>query len=441
MAGNLIHFNRFALCTPLLVSACSFTAASNNTDATSVDAARADARIDAPPGCNTLTCNGNTLTCETDQEVCAVSCSTTGGAHCTQFEPSNGADWSDLTNVVDIMGDLTLTDGILINSDSGTIETRAPQTTIRGAGEGVINGYRFRVISPQVSLLAFDDLTIASGADVRVTGKHALILFARNSITIIGEIDADGGRDTDPAAAGPGGGTGAVGAAAAAGCGGGPNGGFNAQNQDAGGGAGGSFNRKGGNGGGAELSPTAAAVCAERLSINLQGGSGGGRGGNPTTNGDGGGGGGAIQFTAGLRILTTGLLHAGGAGGNSSGSQGGGGGAGSGGGFLFEAPMVTILATATIMTNGGGGGDGKDVMSNGETGHPDLTVAATAGNGGNGGVTDTAAQNGGGNKNAGSGGGGGGIGKIEIISVNANPIMNGAKVSPLLPTVSVLVGM
>lgn len=436
MAGNLV---RLTLCLPLLVGACSFTAANNNTDASSIDAARADAAIDAPPGCNTFTCNGNTLTCETKQEVCTVSCSTTGGAHCTQFTPSNGADWSDLTNVVDNVGDIALANNILINSDTGSIESRAPTTTIRSAGQGVINGYRFRVISPQVSLLAFDDVTIAAGANVRVTGSRALIVFARNTITIAGEINADGGRDTDPAAPGPGGGAGAVGATAAGGCGGGPNGDFDSQNQDAGGGAGGSFGRKGGDGGD-NLGATAANVCADTLKVKLQGGSGGGRGGNPNDSGNGGGGGGAVQFTAGLSISVAGLLHAGGAGGQSSLIQGGGGGAGAGGGFLFEAPTVTILTNATIVTNGGGGGDGKDVTTNGETGRPDLNVAAKAGNGGDGGAGDSAAKNGGGNENMGSGGGGGGIGKIEIISVNASPIMNGAKVSPLMPNISMLVG-
>ena len=435
MAANLVHLTR---CLPLLVGACSFTAGGNITDASSIDAARADAAIDAPSGCTTFTCNGNTLTCETDQEVCTVSCSTAGGAHCTQFTPSNGAEWTDLANVVDTVGDLTLTNGTLINSDTGTIETRTPTTTIRGAGQGVINGYRFRIISPQVSLLAFDDLTIAAGANVRITGAHALIIFARNTITISGEINADGGRVTDPAAAGPGGGDGAVGATAAGGCGSGLNGGFDS-NQDAGGGAGGSFGRKGGNGG-ANLGALAANVCADTLKVKLQGGSGGGRGGNPNNSGNGGGGGGAVQFTAGLSISVAGLLHAGGAGGQSSRLNGGGGGAGAGGGFLFESPTVNISANATIVTNGGGGGDGKDVTTNGETGHANLNVAAGAGKGGKGGAVDKPAEAGTGNQNMGSGGGGGGIGKIEIISVNINPIMNGAKLSPLMPTIAVLVG-
>ncbi len=438
MAGLLL---RFSMSTSLLIGACSFTASSNSPDAAKIDAARPDAAVDAPPGCITLTCNGNVLTCETRQEVCTLSCSTNDGAHCTQFIPSNGADWTDVANVFNNTGDLTLTNDVLINTDNGSIETRGNATSIRGPGEGVFNGYRFRIISPQVSLLAFDDLTIEATANVRVTGNHALILFARNTITIAGEIDADGGRDADTSAPGPGGGTGAVGATLASGCGFGLNGNFDTGNQNAGGGAGGSFGRKGGDGGGSSLGPSATNACPNFLKVQLQGGSGGGRGGEPNNGGSGGGGGGAIQFTAGLEISVTGLLHAGGAGGQSSASQKGGGGAGAGGGFLFEAPKVNILATATIVTNGGGGGDGKDKTANGETGHPDLTIAKKAGNGGDGGVIDTSAQNGGGNQNSGSGGGGGGIGKIEILCANSTPVANGAKVSPKAPLVTVLVGM
>jgi hypothetical protein len=453
MAGNLI---RIAMWTPLLLGACSFSAATGDSiDARKVDAAAVDAPIDAPPGCNTLTCNGNTLTCETKQEVCAVSCSTTGGAHCTQFTPSNGADWTDLANVVDTGGDLTVTQEIVINTDTGSITRRGDNLIIRNTGEGVVNGYRFRLISAQVSLLAFDDLSIAMAAKVRVTGNHALIILARNTITIAGEIDADGGRAADPSQAGPGGGAGAVGATLATGCGFGPNGQFNDPN--ASGGAGGSFGRRGGDGGGNTATPggIAAVACTESLKMKLQGGSGGGRGGELNEGGSGGGGGGAIQFTAGREISVAGLLHSGGAGGTSSPNKRGGGGAGAGGGFLFEAPTVNLLASATVVTNGGGGGDGKDGGNNndpnktiGETGQPNLTAAkggpkadSNAGNGGNGGVTNTSAEPGSGNPNMGSGGGGGGIGKIEIQSVNPNPITAGAKLSPLTPTISILVGM
>ncbi len=430
----------------MLLGACSFTAATgDNLDARKVDAAPVDASpfdapIDAPPGCDTLTCSGKTLVCETQQVPCDISCSTTGGAHCTQFTPSNGAQWTDLATVADGTGDLNVTEDILISTDTGGITTRLNATVIRNTGEGVMDGYRFRIISGQVSLLAFDDLTIALGAKVRVTGSHALIILARNTITIVGEIDANGGRNADPTQAGPGGGPGAVGASPAGGCGFGPNGNFNAGNQDAGGGAGGSFGGKGG-AGGDNLGGNAANVCTDLLKVKLQGGSGGGRGGNPNDSGNGGGGGGAIQFTAGVSLSVSGLLHAGGAGGQSSLIQGGGGGAGAGGGFLFEAPTVNILATAIIVTNGGGGGDGKVVTSNGETGRPDLNVAAKAGNGGDGGAGASAAQDGSGNQNAGSGGGGGSIGKIEIQCVNPNPITSGAKVSPLTPTITMLVGI
>ena len=438
MAGNLV---RIAMWTPLLVGACSFSAATgDNVDARKIDAARADAPIDASPGCNTLTCSGNTLTCETKQEVCAVSCSTTGGAHCTQFTPSNGAQWTDLATIADGTGDLNVTEDILINSDTGTITTRLNPTVIRSTGEGVNNGYRFRAISEKVSLLAFDDLTIPVGAKVRVTGNRALIILARNTITIAGEIDADGGRPADPTQAGPGAGAGAVGATPAGGCGFGLNGQFDSTNQHAGGGAGGSFGGKGGDGGD-NLGGIAANVCTDLLTLKLQGGSGGGRGGNPNDSGNGGGGGGAIQFTAGVSLSVSGLLHAGGAGGQSSLIKGGGGGAGAGGGFLFEAPAVNVLATAIIVTNGGGGGDGKNDVTDGETGRPDLNVAAKAGNGGDGGVGNSAARNGGGNQNMGSGGGGGGIGKIEIQCVNPSPITSGAKVSPPTPTFTTLVGI
>ena len=121
MAGNLV---RIAMWTPMLLGACSFTAATgDNLDARKVDAAPVDASpfdapIDAPPGCDTLTCSGKTLVCETQQVPCDISCSTTGGAHCTQFTPSNGAQWTDLATVADGTGDLNVTEDILIRSES-----------------------------------------------------------------------------------------------------------------------------------------------------------------------------------------------------------------------------------------------------------------------------------------------------------------------------------
>ncbi len=304
----------------------------------------------------------------------------------------------------------------------------------------MIDGYRFRVVNAQVAVLAFDDLTIAATGNVQFTGTRALILVARNTITIAGEINADGGLGMTTTVAGPGGGIGA-GDTPATGCGLGPNGDFNTANSDAGGGAGGSFGEKGGNGGGSSLGAAAANACAQTLKLQLQGGSGGGRGGDPLLYGSGGGGGGALQFTAGREISVTGLLHASGAGGQSSQLQGGGGGAGAGGGFLFEAPTVNIVAGATVVANGGGGGDGNNILANGESGRPDLSIAKGAGNGGDGGVIDTVAKNGGGNQNSGSGGGGGGIGKIEIQCVNLSPIAVGANVSPLSPAITTLVGI
>ncbi|HPH65086.1 MAG TPA: hypothetical protein PLF40_05050 [Kofleriaceae bacterium] len=426
---------------PLSLAACSF-AANSAADATvKKDAVTVDAAIDAPGNC-TPTCSGNKVVCGVAETVCPLTCSATGGAHCTQYTPSNGATLADLDTIVDGSGDLVVAAALRINSDNGEIKDVAQNTTRRTAGEGVENGIRFRAISNSIALLAFDDFSIDSGGSVRVIGNRALIILARNNITLMGEVDIDGGRAADNSANGAGGGAGAVGASAATGCSAGQNGG---NNNGFGGGAGGAFGLASGKGG-SNLGGASSPRCMALLRDNLQGGSGGGRGGDTDTGGAGGGGGGAIQFSALLSIQVGAqvgaLLHANGSGGQAKqADKRGGGGGGAGGGFLFEAPSVTIAANAIVVANGGAGGDGKDTPNgDGQPGQRDTTDAKGGGNGGNGGSVASPANNGTGNANDGGGGGGASVGKIEVRAGNAGPVNANAIVSPT-PAVNVLTGI
>lgn len=426
---------------PLSVAACSFAANGTADASAQKDAAALDALVDAAAdaGNCTATCSGNKLVCTPVETVCPLTCSTTGGAHCTQYTPSNGATLADLDTIVDGSGDLVVTTALLINSNTGEIKDVAQTSTLRGPGEGVDQGIRFRVISDSIAVLAFDDFAVMASGSVRVVGNHALIILARNNITLLGEVDIDGGRAGDTSANGAGGGAGAVGASDATGCSPGANGG---NNNGFGGGAGGAFGLASGKGG-SNLGGTSSPRCDELLRNVLRGGSGGGRGGDVNNGGAGGGGGGAIQFSALLSIQVGGLLHANGSGGQARQvDKRGGGGGGAGGGFLFEAPNVTITQDAIVVANGGGGGDGKDERNDGdgEPGQRNSNDAQGGGNGGDGGALSAAAKNGTGSANDGGGGGGASVGKIEVRAGNPSPVNGNAVVSPS-PAVSLLTGM
>ncbi len=414
-----------------------------------------DARVGCLASCET----NITLACGNTKTECALGCNTTGGAHCAVMAPSNGAGLADLANVVDNSNnndggtsDLMVDTGLIFNTDSGLIQTAVGSVPLRSAGEGVLNGIQFRIISNTVAVFAFDDLVVTTNGSIRLNGTRAPILLARHNISIFGEINADGKLSQ----AGPGGGSGASPAAAPTGC---------AQASPAGpggGGAGGGFGTLGGRGGadgGGSIGP-----CTLPLQNVLQGGSGGGLGQAtslaisfnrfaPTDRYNGGGGGGGVQLSAFESILLAGSIHANGGGGSGvagdaglpgSGERGGSGG-GSGGGFLIESPLITLRAnSAAIVTNGGAGGGGGVDAPDGEPGGQVAParggrspVSSDGGNGGTGLVLATSGRTSSTAPLTG-GGGGGGVGKIELRA--AYPVgLVGVMLSPA-PLQSVLTG-
>ncbi|HEX3483149.1 MAG TPA: hypothetical protein VHT91_49400 [Kofleriaceae bacterium] len=302
----------------------------------------------------------------------------------------------------------------------------------------------------------------AVSSNAAATGTNPLVLFATDSITIEGSIDA-ASHINDTLA----GGIPALGAGArtAVGCAvtgldgvmGKPVGGSSQDSYGGGGGAGGSFGTLGGAGGNGgnnnnvgHGNPVLGSVPSLVVG-GCPGGSGGpGDGGGGV--GIGGAGGGAIYLLAANSITIAGKINASGAGGSAGGSgnfsSGGGGGGGAGGMIGLEAGTVAIMTGAAVFANGGGGASGSG-QTDGDSGSPgtDPTGPATAagagpgkdggGAGGAGSVssgTGAAGTKGGGNNTAqecAGGGGGGGGGVIRIFSTQ--PAMIQGAVSPPAP--------
>lgn len=398
------------------------------------DAAPPDAGcVETCSGDDAITCSGGTPM----SERCDLGCSTTGGVHCRVMVPSNLPDASDLTGVTAGLTFAPAQDYYLL-TDTGEIvyDVGGTRMTLRAAG-GDVAGTRFRVVSDTLAVLAVDTFTLPATARVYGFGNRALIVLARNAITVGGEIDFSAGcflgQTFTRACGGPGAGDGGTSAAVNGdGCAGGT-GGSDGGNET--GGAGGGFATAGGNGGGApgKTTPAAAAItgCPGPALVPLLGGGGGGAG-APSGSSVGGGGGGALQLTS-LTSVTLSAVSASdratffmaGAGGKGTFTTNrGGGGGGAGGAVLIEAPAVTV--TSALFACGGGGGAGGRVTTlssttdrDGGWGRRDGMQAPggvgdnMGGFGGAGGTPTAAAQNGAGNVD-GTGGGGGGIGRVRV---------------------------
>jgi hypothetical protein len=305
-----------------------------------------------------------------------------------------------------------------------------------------------------VCLVVGTTISIASGVTVRAIGPNPLVLVARQTITIDGQIDV-ATHVTDSTI----GGKPVVGAGArsAIDCNELGVDGAASQNADngGGGGAGGSFGGLGGAGGNGRQSTAKGGMAkAPPTSSLLVGGCPGGHGGDgagapPSGGGEGGGGGGAIYLLAGTSISVAGKINASGAGGGAGldgfNSSGGAGGGGSGGLIGLEAPTLTVAGVLFANGGGGGGGGGNDFNKHGAQGSDPVAPLTAAlagkggdGGGGDGGVGSTVTAIGAAGKTAandsgngiqgmagGSGGGGGGV-----IKLFGTATTTGAMISP-----------
>jgi hypothetical protein len=333
---------------------------------------------------------------------CIAASTRTPEPHCAQIVPHGDAVLLDDLIPNGSLADVIVGSGTVIDTDTGEISSAA--STVRDAGEGIIDGIEFSDRGT-VGVFRFKSLTLVGGVDA--SGTNALALVADGAVTISANFDMRGGCSGN--SAGPGGFEGGGRAANGAGIGHGDGG--NAVNE---GGGGGGYGGKGGPGGNL-LDNGGDAYGVPRIA-NLVGGSGGGGGGDGQLGGVGGGGGGAIQIVSntGITIAANDGINAGGCGGKAPVGDGSGGGGGAGGTILLEAPSITI--SGALAVNGGGGAGGGNIGTNGQAGSLSRTRAVGGtGGGGEGAATD--APNGGaapiGTR---GGGGGGGVGRMRFIT-------------------------
>ncbi|MDX6587312.1 MAG: hypothetical protein QOI31_1785 [Solirubrobacterales bacterium] len=326
--------------------------------------------------------------------------------------PSNITPADGLTCGASATGDLTVTTVALINTDTDC-------TAVQPQAGG-----------PDLCVVVYQDVFIASGASLSVTGSRPLALLATETITLAGLIDAAaGGTASGPGTSLPA----TVGQDASGDSRPGSGGGGHA----GGGAAGGGADTPGGAGGAAAGSETAVPLIP------------GGRGG-PNGTAAGGGGGGGLQLSAceSLTITADARINAsggGGMGGAPGASAFGGAGGGAGGSILVEAPVITLSAGALVIAKGGGGGAGGNSTSgSGTAGAQGADPAfneqgapggpGTPGQGANGGTGASVTLPGQGNPTAtssGAGGGGGALGRIRFnVGTDEPPSTAGTLIVP-----------
>jgi hypothetical protein len=326
------------------------------------------------------------------------------------FAPSNVPS----SAIGDAKGDLILGGA---NCSNTTVTLDTDTGAIRGCSLKVDTDYAFAQVEQadgsKLGVFIANKIRVEQTITAEVNGQLPLVLLARDTLQVIGKLQAAGAR-SEAVAGGfpgvpnvsntPGNGPGAGGAGKV--------------------GGGGSYCGKGGK---SSTNTSAGGVPYSTPEIvPLVGGSSGGA----ATIWDSGAGGGAVQLIAGtsIQISATGIINVGGGGGG-QGSNGGG----SGGAILLEAPTVTVAGV--LAANGGGGGSG----SGAEKGQNGLPSSAPASGGG----TDVK----GGNGSAGAsldgepgalsedyeGGGGGGAGVIRINTASGSATITGS-LSPSLAT-------
>jgi hypothetical protein len=330
---------------------------------------------DAGPGLacepSTISCSdGIKTTCGDDGtvdivETCVLGCASP--VDCALIEPSNGH--GPLLADAQLGPEVTLTDGAVINTDTGLIRNGdgtavtvpfvaldAPPGTGKDSGVPLgVFGFRSLVLE-----------------NVTVEGTAALVLLSYNEVSIRGILDL--AAESGPA-------SGALLGCEPRGCAEGSTVDFRSP-----GSAGGCFNSSlgglgggGGSGGGFTCANSSCNSGRENL-VPLRGGCGGGAADGSNREG---GGGGAVQIVSNAKIIVedNGGIVAGGAGGfrDDGGLRSGGAGGGAGGGILLEAPDVVFMPGSGLAANGGGGGSyvnrGADADS--------ITLAPAAGGPGN----------------------------------------------------------
>lgn len=332
-----------------------------------------------------------------------------------------------------------------------------------GLGEDATTHLTFAHIGSTMAVLYVDQLVVRAPVRFEGYGPRSLIILAKGTIDVQGELDfsagfvAPGSADSsvDFAKGGPGGGDGGtndqlgtVVDMPAGGCGRGTTGGGGGGDDGSGGGGGGGglVGQKGGDKAApSDVGGPGGAACLTPALIPLLGGAGGGAGDVDGGGGEGGGGGGAIQLTSLASISITGIIDVGGKGGRAQQlNDEGGGGGGAGGGILVEAPTVTIEG-AVLAANGGGGGSGRELNhgaqgtlttapANGGLGSGGSNNDGRGGNGGAGSIAATAGDD----HNPGGGGGGGAVGVIRINTDSGAAMGTAGVISPPLTTGTVI---
>jgi hypothetical protein len=382
-------------------------------DAPAADAPAADGRADLAPSdvsppADVGPCPGG---CDP-----ALGCNTAAG-RCFLLKPSTLTASEFDTLYGQAKGDCDLSPAsaqlIDIDTDSPTFaSSTVHSTTFARAGMPVLRVY------------AFNTLTVGGNATLRFSGDHALLIYAKRTITVDGTIDGYADEETP----GPGGARGGEDDGDHGLCwfngGHGRGGGEKNADDDSGGGggAGGQDGAKGGDSGGLKGGDGGKGKIPGQL-FELFGGCGGGAGGGSDDDGgSGGAGGGAIHLAAGESLTVNGTINVGGGGGDGGHQGDAGGGGGGGGTLLLESLSVSVNGVAAA--NGGGGGAGaKDPNDNGakdgDDGHASASQASggassggDSGHGGKGGTGAKGAEKGENKKNG--GGGGGGAGRIHI---------------------------
>ena len=366
---------------------------------------------------------------------------------CLPFIPSN-IDAEHLYLFTAGEGNLVISEDVTIDTDTGAIFGET--TVMRDAGEGMVDGIGFSIISQglgerDLGVFSVVGLAVDRSALVTVRGSLALVVLVRGDVRIDGVVEALGQTGGDgsgiPGVGGAGGFDGGD-ASAGGGDGNGPGRGLasgadpGATGGDGGGGGAGFCGEGGGGGEGRDgLGGGGGDTYGNPSLVPLVGGSGGASGEPaPDTGGGGGaGGGGAVQIGAtGLVQINGGVNAGGGGGGGGGGSENGAGGAGSGGAVLIEGAQVVI--SGCVAANGGSGGS-QDAGGRGRLSAGRAFPAAEEGfiGRGGGGSNGSTIDGGAGTSSTGGGSGGGGAGRIRINAPDPNSnvaITPGAVISP-----------
>jgi hypothetical protein len=319
---------------------------------------------------------------------------------------------------------LAVTGQNTLNTENGML------TPAQGSARLLPSILRTQASAPMLRIVNLSSLDIPSGASVRVTGVHALLLVVHGSARIGGVLSVSSAGGPAPVQ-GPG--------ATDAACGGaglGKNGMASGSLSPGGGAGGGAYGRDGGDGSdgqgpGAGNKGAKGSTNGVAMLEPLRGGCRGGRGGDTSLAGDQGGapgrGGGAVALTVRETLTLTGIIEANGSGGRGGLQGGGGAGGGGSGGAIFLEAGTLAMAGGSLCANGGGGGEGGDGGISPSPGGPGgdgtctatpatggATAESTGGAGGSGGATDVNAGNAQPPEDAGGGAGGGAVGRIRL---------------------------